>query len=1062
MSKRKHKFCFFVIFSLAILTILSNLNSVDYRIFRRIKNIELLPASGYLPLEFEGRSFKDVNIPKWPNLDKIRENLASLSNEAKTLLILPYLVASMDIPKDFGYSVHLIYPLAYLRSLPYISRKNEKGREEVLEKIENIDPELASFLRENCGKDLSQQLEAIKDYFGLKFKGNIKDKIFKWIEKRDQVVSYSRALRIGIESLNIEAERLGKDDISLDEKVLNTIINNPEIASVVFGFKKMATVSKDKISDLNQLKKALWAFRNVEGPIINVVPLNDTTYCIYNEYALRREAIEKKLVNDINDLKQWTTSKLEEWIEDGKFNYLLDQEQVSNEDTSFINNFASPIVSKDKSFNFINKVEEKGEEKTYQIYRGGNLAKQVFELERAQPDTVFIATMNRAKALKIQLEAELVNYEIFRHWAPIVVIDNSKDGEDTDKALSKNKDTIKELRKDYGAKIIHVAKGDDADIKGTEELVREYAQNLAQKYNSGRDLAVEKILEEKGLLENGQVDPDKLFEYLKGNMFYHISGVRNHMLLLAKDDDIIMNFDDDAPPETYMVEEKGGDEIQSLEDQYFPNDFGIKITHQRYESLMDLYEEMLKTGDFVYVSPRQTKENRKFIILPVNTLSQTKLLNKLVKETDLPAFKNDLRGTMGVPEDFEEVKDKRIIYIAFPFVGDQDTSALAQLLSYLSGDNLESVNLQHTNRSAFLNQGVMGFAGNTYVIFNRALLWVGNEEIFPTIGRELRLEEPPYVKWIIAPVMGGKVLPAYAKVGGAQIREIGERAYVIAGQDITEVIGGVARRFYEKAVEKFLKENPDIPKTQEEKMARLRKLGEKFIEVAEKIGEKGINLLTGDEEKILLEHREIRARLMAKLGRRRGEKTQNLEAKNQEIKDIDGALVQWARQFNLCDIEEKKDKDKEIWHYYVEDKKQRENYFYKIWVEDGRLKWQKMVPEMTVERIKGVNTVTKSKWVKIDGSRIYEREIPSKVYHEGKIQEGRYLYKFKIEPERTIIMDKLPEEGNYAIVPALRSDLEDDYLIKIVNKIISSLVSDGETMVLWPDVLDVAKGWRRI
>lgn len=1012
----------------------------EFHTLRRIKESSFLPER-YLPLEFIGRYPKEIEIPKWPNLETIRKNSVNLSYESKTILMLPYLVASFELPQG----LNLIYPLAYLRSLPYTSTEHELSREDVLRELEVIDSELSEFLRQNCENKLEKQLLEIQNFFGISFSF---DEIINFIRMRDYIVSYARALRIGFEALNMEAERFGNADLKLDQELLNSIFDNPDICQVLLGLKKASLIKSEDIKDINKFRKILWAFRQVAGPIINIIELSDGYY-LYNEYDLRREAILKGRIKDLNKLREMTRAHLEEMIKDdlSKRSGIFYQLTQEIKDASLISKFASAIIF--ATGNFIKR--DKINKTIY--YKSGNLAKQVFELEKLAPDTVFIATMNRPEALKKQLEAELANYAIFRNRVPIVVIDDSSGD-----ALSENKNTIDSLRQKYGALIVHIAQG--TEIGSTRELVENYARGLINRFEEGKLSAPAiEVLKKRGIIKGDGIDENSLITYLLSNMFCHISGVRNHMLLLAKGDDIIMNFDDDAPPETYLIEPQESDEIISLEDQYLPNPWGIKVTHQRYEALMSLHDEMLKIADFIYLSPRLTKEDDGFIILPIDTFSQTRLLNKTVEDTNLPVFKDDLRGTAGVPADFYKLKDKRIIYVAFPFVGDQDTSALAQLLSYLQLDDLNSVNLQHTNRSAILGEGVIGFAGNTYVIFNRALLRIGDGEIFPSIGRELRLEEPPYVKWIVAPVMGNSVLACYAKIGGAQIREIGERAYVIAGQDITEVIGGI-KRFYELAVEEFLANHPGIPATPEEKMARLQELGKKFIEIAERLKSSSLEL-NRDEISLILEHRLIRARLMAELGRKRAEKEAGLKASTQEVKDIDGALVQWAREFKLIEIGEQK-LEANKFRYFIPEKKRDENYFYKIWIEDDKLKYKKIVPDMIVERIKGIRIVKESEWKEID-SIIYSIKKPSKIMQEESLLQARKkLYKIEIEEGKVIIMDQLPQEGKYLIVPALSIELEDDYIKKVIDRIASSMISDGETLILWADVLSIANNWRNL
>ena len=136
--------------------------------------------------------------------------------------------------------------------------------------------------------------------------------------------------------------------------------------------------------------------------------------------------------------------------------------------------------------------------------------------------------------------------------------------------------------------------------------------------------------------------------------------------------------------------------------------------------------------------------------------------------------------------------EQRIVYIPYTFILDQDGGGLAQFIRYLGNPNKTRTNLQHPDQAALILEGVGGFAGDVNVIFNRAVL--DNTIPTPSIGRDLRLEEPPYVVWIGKPMRRAEVTVAYAKVGGGQQREIGERLYVISYQDFTELAGGLARR----------------------------------------------------------------------------------------------------------------------------------------------------------------------------------------------------------------------------------------------------------------------------
>jgi hypothetical protein len=1064
--------------------------------------------------------------------DPIISAIEGISEEASNLLLLPYYVDNRfeDVVPDKRdrIVIGIVYSMAYLRQF-----SNGEAAEILREISENTESAaLVELLSENYdykGSDnlLTEQLKAIGDYLSQPFTDDKPQKIAEIIRTRDKIVNTSRALRIGFEALNYQ-------NSNLSGGILRAIADTPEIIQVVSGLRVAAIIGKDEFSgDIAELKEVLWAMRQAQGEIINILEVGGKLY-VYNEYKVREAAMRAALQGSFDDMIAVTRTGLEHLIKkdiigdtDGLFSNLA---KVESEDSkaNFVKIIAPAILAADssQSYTYFDPKEN--------IYRASGLAGQVIELEKQVPDAVYIATKDRVTALNHQLQAELENYRIFNHYAPIVVIDNTKKGQ-----LEDNKTNIENLIRVYGSEIIHVASG--ADVEDTSKLVEEYAAKLKEEYQEflgqGKlDSRVKAILDDKGIIVDGEIDENALKDYLNGNMFKHISGVRNHMLLLAaiRGDKIIMNMDDDAPAETYISlnredynqerqekfdkaingligeakavginisttdniyqqidelyqqwndddqrfrklerkyfsfvaeDETQGllpqamEEIKRLQDQYLAaaQEMGINMTHMRYQSLMEpLADLMVRISDFAYEDGRKNKDTGGFMILPVNTFSQYSLLNQTVRDTDLMVFKDDLRGTMAVPGTKEELKamlDKKILYVAYPFIGDQDTSALAQLVAYLSGNNLSSVELQHTHRSAFLNEGVTGFVGDTYIIFNRGMF--STEVIFPSIGRELRLEEPPYVKWIVNPIMNDGILSAFATVGGGQLRIIGERAYVIAGQDFTEVVGGVARSFYEAAVENFRQSNP-----KGDFMERLRELGREFINITS-------NLTLSEKQQVsLLEQREIRAQLMVELGIRRGIKEQELNVfkeqagiipseneaeeiakREQEIRDIDGALVEWANSFYLSRYSKVETAPGS--KIYISTPKSDEDYFYKVWSDGEFLHWQKITPILTIEDKNGVNVVTNSEWKVLGGG---VKELSS--WEEGQLLE--------IEQGRWIAInngiDQLLSEEHKAIVPALVGALKDDYLKKVIDDIVSSIRSDGETMVLWPDVLDIAKG----
>jgi hypothetical protein len=839
-------------------------------------------------------------------------------------------------------------------------------------------------------------------------------------------------------------------------------VQNEGLRDVVLGL-QVASIIESQLSD-EDVKELFWLLHQVEGKIINIFKLPDGRFYVYDEYRLRKKALENGL--DINLIV--TRSGLEHLIKkdvigetEGIFWKLASQE-VDSDRTELALNLSSPILIGDQEQKFIYFDPQN------KIYRASVLAGQVFELERLVPDAVYLATFKRPNALYKELMVELENYRIFNHYAPIVIIDNS-DGD----FLAQDKERIKEIKNQFSeAEIIHSASGKKVDIPETTLLVQRYGTALADYYqqkleSNSLDPEVEQLLKREGILRRGTINTHALITYLEDNMFEHISGVRNHTILLAlgKGDKIIMNIDDDAPPETYMVrseernrinkdrlteEEKlvqqlikeakkldpqitdlntlykywddNNPEFKKLEQKYFgydPTDSNKGLipqamgeikkltdyelaeaqkigladnqkTAMRYQPLMSVPELGVNYADFVYTQQRYERKDspKEFIILPVDTFTQMAILGKKVSETDLLPAENDLRGVMGEIGDYQKYQEKRIIYIAFPFVGDQDTSAIAQGLKYTYRDASEDFggpHLQHTHRFALLASGLRGFAGGDYIIFNRGLFDISVP--FPTIGRELRLEEPPYVAWIIAPAMNWEVTSAYATVGGGQIREIEERLYKIGIQDFTEVVGAVAQKFYQKAIRIYEnKLTPDLTgKGFNKAMQRLRLLGQSFLEIADALDE-----------------------LCRKLERR------NVSFDNFSEIIEDGRL-------QLSDLA------RELAEILISDTKVRIDF----------LKTQRETRKELCKELEGKKAVL-------------EREL------QNLLQGGSTtLNKSENQLRREIEAIKETIE-NWKNEFRL-GESEKDFILAVLGKARDSIRSDAGTLILWPDVVEISK-----
>ncbi|TAN58983.1 methyltransferase domain-containing protein, partial [bacterium] len=654
-----------------------------------------------------------------------------------------------------------------------------------------------------------------------------------------------------------------------------------------------------------------------------------------------------------------------------------------------------------------------------------------------------------------------------------------------------------------------------------EKLVEIYGQAYAE----GRlRPEIEQLLRENGIMDaEGRMDMVQMVKYFVKNPFIDISGLRNYTVLLGIGDKAIMNIDDDAPPETYIapdrkeiiaqriaarnrlfaqmleevshelgrditgeaafyefladpasrarvsrIEEKyfgysqdsgnglipqAMEEIKSKDKQYLRDKKGLgrelRLTHQRYQPLMEpLADWMVRISDFVYPQPRREKEEGAFRVLPVNTMGSGRLIGRPAGETGFPLMKRDLRGTMAVPvlrdeEEYKKLQRKIVTYLPFAFVLDQDTAALPQFIRFLDSDEKSGKNLQHAHQMALVVEGVGGFAGDTNVIFNRAIL--RNVLPTPSPGRDLRLEEPPYIIWVAAPIMLNDVTVCYPPVGGGQQRSIEERHYTISFQDFTEVVGALAKETYRKAVADFYSElaRSEELRRPDNYFGRMRALGIKYMDAA-----KAFQQLTDEQKGTLIGQRQIRAMLVAELGRQRGAKEAQLrespadESLAQQIRDIDLILIQYADDFYLYRVSNRAKND------YTP---QEGSYMYKITAQEDKIVWQAVQAELTVGPVRGILKCQQSSWNIADGR---QGLIDRVLWEAGKPLE--------VEPGKVMIIRQLPEAGEEMIVPAIPQELEGDYIRAIVKKAAGQIKSDGETILIWPELLQAAKNWREV
>ena len=178
----------------------------------------------------------------------------------------------------------------------------------------------------------------------------------------------------------------------------------------------------------------------------------------------------------------------------------------------------------------------------------------------------------------------------------------------------------------------------------------------------------------------------------------------------------------------------------------------------------------------------------------------------------------------------------------------------------------------------------------------------------------------------------------------------------------------------------------------------------------------------------------------------------------QEIGAMDLVLTQYANDFFLYHIESTRIGETDNFDYNSNN--ESEDYFYEIWIANGKLYWQKVRSHLEVEDKNGVKTAISSEWIPLTGENAsgsvdIERDS-NDIVGRIKIEDGQY-----------IIINKLPQFGKTAIVPALVDNFEigekindeyrEGYLDAVLNLARESIRSDGETLILWPDVVDLLK-----
>ncbi len=1039
---------------------------------------------------------------------------------------------------DQANPVGLLHQAAYLRSLTEEERKT-----------------LLSALRSKLAPDWVQWLadhhnSSLKEQFGAMARLGIEvdqQKLTNIVRRRDVAVSCARGVRIAAEIIEHFADRFAEADVTFSRTVLRKIVDDAGANRVVFGFGDGAWLDRAQwpASELEALRWLLWVYAQIEGRIVRLLDVPDGRILVYEEYGAKAFALHRQ--ESIAYTREGLEHFLKLLLNDG--NELPDD--LVCDDHQLID--AHQLVIDAVLFNAPGERFLKWDEQD-KIWLCGGLGARVWMLEKHPLEAKALNTKDRPWPMKSQLRSELANQGIFNQRLPVVVIDD----ESTEGNLPDYLTAIEQLNDEFGEPL--------SFVKGAQKRaqISDYSTKVAQQYQqrlpgAASDPVLRSILFEPQtdkrtggtytIVADGFVDPQKMNTFVRDSAMYHISGIRNYTFLLFRSRGIetMMNFDDDASPETYclfpadryrLLQKRAAarravwkqfvaetcsclgvagvseddaafyqlfaehrSTLSDIEQKFFgyaadgtqglipraaeeivplsgpepctlgpgglqvsdqPSHFvddTIELTHQRYESIQKpLPKYNLVVSDFVYPEPRREKEEDAFMVIPVNIMRGARLVGQKTGQTPFMCLEGDLRGTMGVPASFEAMdalREKRITYVPFPFILDQDTSALAQFVRYLEMDEKFCANLQHTDRSALIAGYVRAFVADTYVIFNRSAYDISYPS--PSIGQTLRLEEPPLIKWVRAPVNDNTLTVCFSPVAGGQQRAIGERFYMIPFQDFNEQIGGMARRFYERAVDRF---NGLMQSEKGLKGAdlaeRYRSLGRCYVEVAAEA------TLTETDKRELLEQREYRALLMSRLALQRSAKAVQYQGETdaaakkslrREICDLDLILIRYADQFRFYRAKRIPNRERTDQTDDYSPKTTAKDYFYRVVLNGDQLSWCRVTPSMQLGTREDVTNP-----VIVDGQWVHSGEQHSLTVDRQSRRNESDPYLFELEPERHIALEALPRDSMPIIVPAIPWENESEYLQEIETLLFTQIKQDGQSIYLWPDLVEASTG----
>ncbi len=540
-------------------------------------------------------------------------------------------------------------------------------------------------------------------------------------------------------------------------------------------------------------------------------------------------------------------------------------------------------------------------------------------------------------------------------------------------------------------------------------------------------------------------------------------------------------------------------EIVASKDLIFQDELGwgkyMQRGYQRMEGGQGPFANFM-LAQYDAVVRRPLRDRKDLHVMPVDTDAFARWVGMPYERINLPLRgstlntdkkEGDWRDMYTSPprdsKDLTKAIGNIIIAVIFQFGHAQDTSGFAQLVAWVGGGKAfpglagepvrvagvdiagvkQRGDIQHPNQSVFVGpEGISGFASLALNgIFNRNFFLVGKKLsdgtvlplLFLTPGKNLRTEEPYPFKLFVRSMLEGKTVVAAAPVVGDQHRSFGARMYIVATQDLTELIAMAAREPYEEANRLFFQELPNRPDLQGEgkEYDRLTRLGELVIEQAKKFS------LSDDKQSSLLKERNVRSMIMAHLGQYYMAKSKLLESDptneqiKQELRDISLVMLQYADEFKMYHVGEAGKADYGRVDYRPKDA--NKDYFYRIKRQGDRLIWEAVSPDVKVDRVDGVVRASRAEWNPLQG-RQGQVAVPT-------VKAGEPI-EVTLEPETGsgIILRDMLEDGQEAIVPVMRPEDATEFLSSVQSRAKAQILEDGESLLLWPLMVKHFVSWR--